>query len=135
MRDNAEGIAFAVFIVLTLLLLLIATPSHGVISKPHSNSLGTPMYTENPLMYKAGSFVTNSNAVSVIDGNLNLRIRPMGTYMLFDESVLLCGMPTDKFDGVVEPFVLTYERRAHRTVRGIACHELVRVDSIKPKGK
>ena len=134
MRDNVEGLAFAIFVIIMLALLLVATPSHGAISKPHSNSIGVPMYSENPLMYQAGSLSTGPDAASVVDGNLNLRIRPMDTYMLFDESILFCGTPTDKFDGVTEPMVLTYERKAHRTVRGLGCHELVRVDSIKPKG-
>ena len=57
----------------------------------------------------------------------------MGTYMLFDEAILFCGLPVEKFKGITEPFVLTYKRTASRIVQGIGCHMLVRVDSIKPK--
>jgi hypothetical protein len=132
MNDKiAEGLAFS--IVIFLVIMILASLGHCAISKPHSNSLGVPMYKENPLMYQAGSFVTTSDAASVVDGNLNVRIRPISTYMLFDEAILFCGVPTEKFDGVTEPFVLTYRRQASRSVRGIGCHELVRVDSIKEK--
>jgi hypothetical protein len=93
------------------------------------------MYTSNPLAYLAGSIATNQDAVSNVDGNLNVRMSPLGTYMLYDESVLLCGLPMDKFQGITEPFVLTYERVARRTVQGIGCHVLISVDSLKPKEK
>ena len=62
---------------------------------------------------------------------VNVRINPLGTYMLYDESVLFCGLPVDKFQGVTEPFVMAYERVARRTVQGIGCHALISVHSLK----
>ena len=91
------------------------------------------MYTSNPLMYVAGSIATNQDALTNVDGNLNIRMSPLGTYMLYDESVLFCGLPIDKFQGITEPFVITYERVSHRSVQGIGCHVLVDVTSLKPK--
>ena len=79
------------------------------------------------------TLATTPDAVTQIDGNLNLRVRPVGTYMLYDEAVLFCGMPIDKFEGITEPFLLTYERVSHHSVQGIGCHVLVNVSEIKRK--
>jgi hypothetical protein len=118
-----------IYVVLVMMLLVIA--GKCAVSKPHSNSLGIPMYNTNPLMYTAGSLANTADSVSNVDGNLNLRIKPLGTYMLYDEQILFCGLPMEKFQGIIEPFVLVYERQAHRTVQGVGCHELVRVNSLK----
>ena len=115
---------------LTIVLLLCTGLAYCSVSTKHENSLGTVMYDSNPLMYMAGSLATDK-AVTEVDGNLNLRIKPLGTYMLYDESILFCGMPVDKFQGITEPFVLTYRRQTSRSVQGIGCHELLRVDSVK----
>ena len=114
-----------------LILLVTCGPAHGAVTTRHENSLGIPMYVSNPLMYMAGSLATNQDAVSTVDGNLNVRINPLGTYMLYDESVLFCGLPVDKFQGVTEPFVMAYERVARRTVQGVGCHALISVHSLK----
>jgi hypothetical protein len=118
---------------LVFVLFLLLTVCYGTTTSNSKNSLGAVQYSENPLMYLAATLAQTDGAVTNVDGNLNLRLKPLGTYMLYDESLLLCGMPLDKFQGVTEPFVLTYERVAHRTVQGIGCHELIRADSIKPK--
>jgi hypothetical protein len=120
-----------VLIILALLTLAFVSVVHCAVTTRHENSLGVPMYTSNPLMYVAGSLATNQDAVSNIDGNLNIRISPLGTYMLYDESVLFCGLPMDKFQGVTEPFVIAYERVARKTVQGVGCHELIAVHSLK----
>lgn len=114
-------------------ILLLSALGHCSTTSSRKNSLGTVSYDSNPLMYTAGSLTQTSDSVSNIDGNLNLRINPLGTYMLYDESVLLCGMPIDKFRGVAEPFVMTYERQSHRTVQGVGCHNLLRVDHVVVK--
>ena len=115
---------------LAIVLLLCTGLAYCSVSTKHENSLGTVMYDSNPLMYIAGSLAIDK-AVTEVDGNLNLRIKPLGTYMLYDESILFCGMPVDKFQGITEPFVLTYRRQASRNVQGIGCHDLLRVDSAK----
>jgi hypothetical protein len=101
------------------------------VGKKQSNSIGSVAYTENPLMYQAGYIAQGGDAIANVDGNLNIRIKPLETYMLYDESILFCGLPTDMFNGKTEPFLLTYERVAHRQVRGVGCHELVAVHSLK----
>ena len=86
-------------------------------------------YDVNPLMYEAVQTIAE---VTEVDGNMNLRVKPVRTYMFYDDIVLLCGMPIDKFSGVTEPFLMTYERAAHHRVRGVACHDLLQVNSIVP---
>ena len=117
---------FGLAALITIVVLAASTLGHATTTQ-HRNSLGVPMYTVNPYIYEAVIAVTN---VSEINGNLNLRVRPVGTYLLYDETVLLCGLPLDKFQGVSEPFLMTYERQSHETVRGVGCHELLREDSL-----
>ena len=119
---------FAAFVI-TGALLLVNAAHCSTSGEKHSNSLGTLSYNDNPLMYEAVQAIAE---VTEVDGNMNLRVKPVGTYMLYDDIVLLCGMPTEKFSGVTEPFLMTYERRAHHMIRGVACHDLLRVDSIVP---
>ena len=110
-------------------VLLLANAAHCSTGDKHPNSLGTLSYNDNPYIYEAVQMIAE---VTEVDGNMNLRVKPVGTYMLYDDIVLLCGMPIDKFSGVTEPFLMTYERAAHHRVRGVACHDLLRVDSIVP---
>jgi hypothetical protein len=123
-------VLFMTAVVTTVLLLANAAHCQPVTTKPQTNSLGVVQYNDNPLMYEA---VQSLAEVTEIDGNMNLRVKPIGTYMLYDDIILLCGLPIEKFTGITEPFLMTYERRAHRMVRGVACHDLLRVDSIVPK--
>ena len=129
MNEGTKSIVITAFLILCLVLVMLI-PAHCAVSTKHVNSLGTVMYDTNPLMYMVGSLATDK-AVTEVDGNLNLRIKPLGTYMLYDESILFCGMPVDKFQGITEPFVLTYRRQANRSVQGIGCHELLKVNSLK----
>ena len=115
--------------VITAVLLLANAAHCSTAGDKHPNSLGIVQYDVNPLMYEAVQTIAE---VTEIDGNMNLRIKPVGTYLLYDDIVLLCGMPIDKFSGVTEPFLMTYERRAHHMVRGVACHDLLQVNSIVP---
>ena len=111
-------------------VLLLANAAHCSTGDKHPNSLGTLSYNDNPLMYEAVQTIAE---VTEIDGNMNLRVKPVGTYMLYDDIVLLCGMPTEKFSGVTEPFLMTYRRQSSHMVQGVACHELLRVDQIVSK--
>jgi hypothetical protein len=122
-------IFFAVSVITVVLLLANAAHCQPVTTKPQTNSLGVLQYNDNPYVYEAVQTIAE---VTEVDGNMNLRVKPVGTYMLYDDIVLLCGMPIDKFSGVTEPFLMTYERAAHHRVRGVACHDLLRVDSIVP---
>ena len=120
-------ILFAAAVVTTILLM--ANAAHCATTKPQTNSLGVLQYNSNPYIYEAVQTIAE---VTEIDGNLNLRVKPIGTYMLYDDIILLCGLPVDKFSGVQEPFLMTYERASHHMVRGVACHDLLRVDGITP---
>jgi hypothetical protein len=116
-----------VFAVMWIVLFLSV---FGHCTTSHPNSLGSTSYTINPNIYVA---VDNVIEVTDVDGNLNLRIHPVGTFMLYDENVLLCGQPFDRFAGFDYPMMITYERVAHRAVEGVGCHELRSVDQIVPK--
>jgi hypothetical protein len=120
---------FSFAFVITILLFL-ANSAHCSTTKPQTNSLGVVQYSINPYIYEA---VQNIAEVTEIDGNMNLRVKPVGTYMLYDDIILLCGRPVEKFTGITEPFLMTYERVSHHMVRGVACHDLLRVDNIVPK--
>ena len=125
------AMGYLIGVALVAVVFLLTSVAHCSVGKKHSNSLGVPMYTTNPLMYQAGYVAEGTDAVSNVDGNLNVRIKPLGTYMLYDESVLFCGMPIAMFQGKTEPFVLAYERVSHRQVQGVGCHVLVSVQSLK----
>jgi hypothetical protein len=116
--------------VITAVLLLANAAHCSTAGDKHPNSLGTLSYNDNPLMYEAVQTIAE---VTEVDGNMNLRVKPVGTYMLYDDIILLCGMPTEKFNGITEPFLMTYRRQASHMVRGVACHDLLRVDQIVPK--
>ena len=122
-------IFFAASVITAVLLLANAAHCQPVTTKPQTNSLGTLSYNDNPLMYEAVQTIAE---VTEVDGNMNLRVKPVGTYMLYEDIVLLCGLPTEKFNGVTEPFLMTYRRQSSHMVRGVACHDLLRVDSIVP---
>jgi hypothetical protein len=121
---------FGVASIITAMLLL-ANSAHcqPTTTKPQTNSLGVVQYSDNPYIYEAVQTIAE---VTDVDGNLNLRVKPVGTYMLYEDIILLCGLPVEKFTGITEPFLMTYERVSHHMVRGVACHDLLRVDSIVP---
>jgi hypothetical protein len=111
-----------------LLLLMLAGCALAAVPK-HHNSLGTVSYESNPYTYRAGAVVTGFD---IDEGKgLVIRIQPIGTYNLFSEDILFCGNPIDKLEGLHNPILLTYATLAHRTVRGVGCHELLRADEVK----
>ena len=119
---------FGLAALITIVVLAASVFSHASTTS-YRNSLGVSMYTINPYIYEAGAIAD----YTIIDGGqgLNLRVKPMATYMLFYDNLLLCGVPADKINGHENPMVLVYERVAHKTIEGIGCHELVEVRSIK----
>ena len=86
------------------------------------------MYTVNPYIYEAGEIV--DYAIVEKGEGLSIRVKPLATYLLFDDNLLLCGVPADKINGHENPMVLVYERVAHK-ISVVGCHELVEVRSIK----
>ena len=90
-----------------------------------------PVYQDNPYTYKAGNIVSGA---LVDDGNaIAVRIQPTSTYTLFTEDILLCSSiaTLDLFLNKRNPVVLTYETKAHKTVQGVGCHDLKRVDELR----
>ena len=122
-------ILLVIAFLLVLGYLACATLGHAATTSKSQNSLGSVPYDVNPLVYIAGSV----KDAAKVDGNLNLRFAPLGTYALFDQNILLCGIPVNKFEGVTEPFMLVYERRSHKSVQGVGCHEVYGVYSLMPK--
>ena len=132
MLDKERATTVTVILSIILFLLLVfafATMGHAATTSKSQNSLGSVPYDVNPLVYIAGSV----KDAAKVDGNLNLRFAPLGTYALFDQNILLCGIPVNKFEGVTEPFMLVYERRSHKSVQGVGCHEVYGVYSLMPK--
>lgn len=132
MEEFNDGMKLLRLVGLTLLVLVfMAGRAHCTTTSQRSNSIGATTYNTNPYTYLP---VDNVIEVTNVDGNLNFRVHPVGTYMLFDQNVLFCGLSTEeKFTGANYPFLMTYETAAHRTVRGVACHNLLRIDNIEPK--
>lgn len=129
-KDFVQGFIF-VGVLAALIMLLLVGLSHCATTHTSHNSLGTIAYTENPYNYivasaKDGKVIAEGKATS-------LRLQPMYTYQLFDTSLLLCNDVSEKLNGITQPMVLTYERQTHRVVEGVACHELIGVNEIKPK--
>ena len=115
------------FFFLSLLLLYTGHTEAAIQSKGSHNSLGVLTYQVSPYSYEAGAVLTGYN----IDGKgLLLKVQPLGTYAAYSEEILFCGTSTEKLDGKHNPMILTYKTRASRMIRGIGCHELVRVDEI-----
>jgi hypothetical protein len=115
--------------VIVIMWMLSVGMFAAIPGKQKPNTFGAVTYQTNPYMYEAVNEVAE---VSNVEGNLNLRIKHVGTYMLYDENILICGLPIDKFQGIGSPFLMTLERVSHRAVGGVGCHELIRVNEIVP---
>ena len=89
------------------------------------------MYTVNPYIYEAGEIV--DYAIVEKGEGLSIRVKPLATYLLFDDNLLLCGVPADKINGHENPMVLVYRRVSSRMISGIGCHDLIEVRSIEPE--
>ena len=117
-------------IILTVLLSLTA---HGEqpSGRRHDNSLGVVIEYTNPFMYNFGKIVDASIVRTKNRTATNLRFQPYGTFELYTEQVLLCGLPSqDLINKAGGPIVLTYRRQAHEAVDGVACHDLESVFSV-----
>lgn len=109
--------------------LLYTGYSEAAISRGSHNALGVLSYQINPYTYEAGAVLAGYDIEN--GKGLILRVQPMGTYNVFSEDILFCGNPIGMLDGKHNPLVLTYKTVAHRTIRGVGCHELIKVNEIK----
>lgn len=114
--------------------MLWGTVARAATSAPKrgDNGLGVVIEYSNPMTYNFGVV---RDATLVRAGErvaTNLRFQPYGTFSLYTEQVLLCGMPTDELIDRASkgPVVLTYKRVAHEAISGIACHDLEGVFSV-----
>jgi hypothetical protein len=121
---------YLIGVALAVVVFLFATYAHCAVSKKHNNSIGTVMYMDNPMTYKAGAI---TSVAYIGHEGISVRMQPIGTYGLFTEEFLFCGLDIEKFMNQTNPMVLTFRTKASRMIDGIGCHELINVSSIKPK--
>ncbi len=130
-KTAAEGILFAVFIVIALLCVMLL-PAHGATSSgAKKNATGFLSYTGNPYTYKEGAVRAVAYVGTGHHTGIVVRLQPRATYSLFTEEILFCGSPVEMFEGKQNPMVLTYETVTHTSVEEIGCHRLVSVDEVK----
>jgi hypothetical protein len=113
---------------LILVFLFGACGARAATTTKHSNSLGFVQYDANPYTYKAGAVSVSG----IIESSINFRLQPLGTFGLFTEDILLCDKQhvAALFEGKHNPLLLTYKTRASRSIQGVGCHELLRVDEL-----
>ena len=131
------------FIVLTLFFLAfvafaISFGYASPVKKNRANTLGIGEVYTNPNRYLLASIIEGA----IIRGNTdsdhytNIRFQPYNTMSLYDETILFCGDQSAWFNGKRGPVVVTYETRAHKMFKGIACHELDSVFEVpSPEAK
>ena len=118
------------FITAVVILGMLIGIGHCTTTSSRRNSIGTVQYQENPFTYKVGS-VVGAFEVKNSAPDMVVRVQPLATYSLFTEDILICGEPVDMLQGKKNPLVLTYETVAHRSVSGVGCHRLIRVDELQ----
>jgi hypothetical protein len=111
------------------IVLGVVALAHGATTK-HGNSLGVVITQSNPNSYLAGNVTNVAFAGSPKNYGVDVRVQPMGAFMLYTQEVLFCGDPSTMFAGKHNPMLLVYETRDHHTVEGIGCHELRGVHDI-----
>jgi hypothetical protein len=130
-RKTAAGAILFVAVMLALAIAL-CIQGHATTTSSRKNSLGVLAYERNPYVYVAG----DAGEVFDIDNGaaINIRVNPIGTYQGFTEDLLFCGTKElELFQGKHNPIVLVFGAVAHRTVEGIGCHQLLRVEQIDPE--
>jgi hypothetical protein len=132
MNNCEEGWKCKTIVVILLVLLCVVWAKCATTSgSKHENSLGVPMFQDNPYTYKAGTVI---DVIGIKNGKgMVIRLQPTRTYALFTEDILFCDFPIDMFQGMMNPILLTYKTQDSRSIDGIGCHELVQVDQIKSK--
>ena len=127
-----ENLGF--IITVGMILGMLIGFGHCTTTSSRRNSIGTVQYQENPFTYKVGS-VVGAFEVKNSAPDMVVRVQPLATYSLFTEDILICGEPVDMLQGKKNPLVLTYETVAHRSVSGIGCHRLIRVDELQQESR
>lgn len=120
------GIIAVLWAFMSLIVLATVTSAHCSTTE-HKNSLGVPMYQENPNQYLEGSFVNGSIHTDGKREFTTVRFAPTNTYGLFVQEVTFCGDKSDLFNGKRGTLVLTYSRVMHQTW----CYDLYSVHEVK----
>jgi hypothetical protein len=122
-------VAAWVVIGVALVFALAVAKAFGTTTAPRPNNLGVLETYQNPNFYLVGLPVDGQ----ILDGRFtNIRFQPYAAAALFDESILFCGDVSEQFDGKVGPVVVTYRKQASGMYRGVGCHTLVSVFTVKP---
>lgn len=115
--------------IVTVWFSVLALGSAAVGKQQNSNSLGVPMYQENPNAYLMG-FVSDANIGETRSGRkvVVLEIRPTNTYSTFSQSIAFCSVTEEQIDKLRDGavVVLTYSKVMHRP----DCYDLYRVDKV-----
>lgn len=136
-REKTVNTVLALLFIAFLCFVAVVEGHCSVTTK--TNSIGIPVYDENPYMYTVGAIVGGDVIVSDKSIAVSLRLHPYGTPLLFDQNVVFCGKEAavkllgDNNELREGWLVFTYYRAASRTVDGIGCHMLMSVDTIKEK--
>jgi len=91
----------------------------------------------NNNVYIFGSLVGGTIMKDPVSGKwaTGIRLQPVGTPLVYEESVLLCGDRVDDFAGMKGVIIVTYRRTAHERFQEVACHDLVNVTEGVIKGR
>jgi hypothetical protein len=124
-----------IFGMLATLLALISAGHCATGTTRNNSDLGAVAYLENPNAYIMGSIV-DGQVLTSKQGHLryatNIRLAPSYTFMLYNETILLCGNRARDFDGKTGVLVITYQRQASTMFdSAVPCHELEAVDKVQ----
>lgn len=121
-----------------LILILGALAASGKCTETElERPIGDLVPTINNNVYIFGTLVGGTVMKDPVTGKwaTGIRLQPVGTPLVYEESVLLCGDRVEDFKGMQGVIVVTYRRTAHERFQEIACHSLVSVSEVVIKGK
>lgn len=127
------AVGYLIGVALVAVVFLLTSAAHCAVGKKQSNSLGVPMFQDNPNTYLYASVLGGSYVRSQQDklGTV-VRFQPAHTYSLYTSDILFCGEIGERFN-VRGPVVVTYKTQAKEAIDGIGCHTLVSIDEVKEK--
>ncbi len=117
-----------------IIILFWASSGHCTTSgNNRPNSLGIEQYYTNPNEYLFAVPIDGTLLHNEKDQRFtSIRFQPFNTMSLYDETVLFCGDVLGDFTSKKGPLVITYDRIAHKALKGIGCHELDAVFEVPP---
>jgi len=125
MRRQAIAVALIALGFLLFVLFAIGM-GHAATTSKHKNDLGAVISDDNPNIYLLGA-VAHGTVFECAKNEVctNVIVRPYNTDLLHTESLLFCGNEVGEFKGKTDhAVVITFDRVAHRSYGGVACHDL-----------